>query len=100
MILDAYPHIFSKLSYSLEKGIVRTRRCFYNGRLGNNIFRKWKKKKEKKRKKKRKNKHTHTYEKNTHKKKNKKKNKKKTRNVKNKGWWREGLLSYLVVTKS
>ena len=38
--LDEYPHLFSKLSYSLEIGIVRTRRCFYNGRLGNNIFRK------------------------------------------------------------
>ena len=75
MILDAYPHLFSKLSYSLEIGIVRTRRRFYNGRLGNNIFRKWKKKHIHKKKKTQKtNKtHTHTYEKKQQQKKKKKK---------------------------
>ena len=91
------PSLFSKLSYSLEIGIVRTRRRFYNGRLGNNIFRKWKNTHththtQKKQQKKTTQKHTHTHT-HTHEKKQKTTKCKKIKAG-------EGLSSYLVVTKS
>ena len=70
------PSLFSKLSFSLEIGIVRTRRRFYNGRLGNNYFRKWKTHTHTHKKKKKTQKHTHTHTR------KKKKKKKKNTNVK------------------